>query len=146
MSVSMSPVSIRTISFGFISSHVSLLLYFFVSGRADFTLFLMIYITGLISIFLSSFTNEVYENLKDYIVILAVGGTTFFTAVQLSEVFEGFMSIFKWAMSVAFWWGGLKSMEVVEASTIIKKNIIFGTINLVLNIITALGVINLGIA
>ena len=129
---------LRTLAISTISGHYALFFYYMLSRISDFLLYLLLYVTGVFGILFMSLTKEVYEKQFDYLLASVTGVTSFLSSLYLSVYFPIFMSVFKWAMGIAFWYGGLRSLRLVDSATIVKKNIIYSTLILVLNVVSAI--------
>ena len=120
------------------SAHIALLIYSLVAMVQDFILSVMAFVTGIVSILLFSMARETYESKNVFTILMPVGITTFNASIYLSQLYPVFSAIFKWAIAVAFNFGSLRSMRLVEGSEIAKRNIVYLTLTLILNIIYAL--------
>lgn len=118
-----------------LASHYALFFYSLLTHTVELTLYSMIFGFGIVSIVFFSLTREVYENTMYFTNTVFVGLSTFFTSLYLSSIYSFAKPIFTWAIAIAFNYGGLRSMRLVETSNIVKRGIVYNTLTLILNII-----------
>ena len=116
-------------------SHYILLLYGALARVADVLFYVFTFFTGITSILLFSATKYIYEDKRVFGNLVVIGTTTFMASVYLSKLVNVFASVFQWAIYIAFWLGSTHSMVVVDMSEYRKRNVIYGTLNLLLNVL-----------
>jgi len=117
-----------------ITSHVTLLVYSLLS-KPTFSLYILLFVTGIACILILAGVRITYEDNRYFIGLSVVGVSAFNSSIYLSQVYPVFSVLFKWAISVAFNLGGFRSMKLVDAQKIVRRNIAYCTLNLILNII-----------
>ena len=118
-----------------VSAHYALLFYSLVSRIFDPLLYVITFITGTISILFYSMDKEIYENKFFFLNTIIAGVTTFNSSIFISQLYPIAEAIFKWTIAVAFNVGSLRTMKLVEGNEIAKRNLIYLTLTLILNII-----------
>ena len=117
-----------------VSAHYSLLFYALFSHITDPILYLFTFIAGTISILFYSMDKEIYENQFFFANTILAGITTFGSSIFVSQIYPIAEAIFKWAIAIAFNVGSLRTMRLVEGSEIAKRNFIYTTLTLILNL------------
>lgn len=118
-----------------VSAHYALLLYSLISKAADYLLNCMVFLFGIASILLFSSSKYAYESRTVFLSILVTGITTFKASVVIATVTKVFVTIFRWAVGMAFCIGGLNSLRVKKEKDYAIHNAIYITLNAFLNII-----------
>lgn len=119
------------------ASHVTLVIYWLVTATTDAVLYIMSFITGIGTIILFSSTAMIVD-IRNFIIVGVIGVSTFIISTTIAIWVPIFSAVFKWAIGVAFTMGTLNSMRLVDAKSIVMRNVIYHTLTLILNIIYAL--------
>jgi len=120
----------NTIFSGLFGFHVSLFIYFLISGNTDVTLHVMIFSSGVLAVLLFAISKVTFESRVAFVITLAVLITTF-TASALVP-FGG--QIFRWLIVVLYNIAQSRTMRLVDIQRASRQNIIVNTVMLALNV------------
>jgi len=127
----------RELGLCLLASHITLIVYWLITATTHAVLYLMTFVTGVVTILIFS-SSELISDVRNFVAIGIVGVTTFLTSTVISIWVPIFSAVFKWTISVAFTMGSLNSMRLIDAKTIVVRNVIYHTLTLILNIAYAI--------
>ena len=114
--------------------HFGLVLYEGAKHTADPVLHLLIFFSGFFTILLFAVTKELFENRLCFLVSILMFATVFNSCIVLSVITTFFKKMYNWLVLVVYNIASTRSMKLVDISVAAKRNIIFNTLALLLNL------------